>query len=53
MITVSTLSQSRVTNKISIIMTELEDYRHEYLLLCMRNFYNDHKFAILNDWSEQ
>ena len=34
-------------------MTELEDYRHEYLRLWMSGFFNDHKFTILNEWSQQ
>ena len=34
-------------------MTELEDYRHEYLRSWMSGFFNDHKFTILNEWSQQ
>ena len=32
----------------SIILTELEDYRHEYLRLWMSDAFNDYKFTILN-----
>ena len=34
-------------------MTELEDYRHEYLWLWMSGFFNDDKFTILNKRSQQ
>ena len=34
-------------------MTELEDYRHDYLRLWKSGFFNDHKFTILNEWSQQ
>ena len=38
--------QSGVTNILkSIILTELEDYRHEYLRLWMRDAFNDYKFT--------
>ena len=37
----------------SIIMTELEDYRHEYLRLLMSEVFNDNKFTILNVPSKQ
>ena len=37
----------------SIILTELEDYRHEYLRLWMSDAFNDQKFTILNKWSQQ
>ena len=33
-------------------MTELEDYRHEYLRLWMSCFFNDHKLTISNRWSQ-
>ena len=34
-------------------MTELEDYTHEYLRWWMSGVFNDHKFTILNEWSQQ
>ena len=34
-------------------MTELEDYRHEYLRWWMSGVFNNHKFTILNEWSPQ
>ena len=37
----------------SIILTELEDYRHEYRRLWMSDVFNDNKFTILNVWSKQ
>ena len=42
-------------NKIqnSIILTELEAYRHEYLPLCVSCVFNDNKFTILNEWIKQ
>ena len=36
-----------------IILTELEDYRHEYLRWWMSGVLNDHKFTVLNEWSQQ
>ena len=33
----------------SIIFTELEDCRHEYLLLWMIDVFNDNGFTILNE----
>ena len=35
----------------SIILTELEDYKHEYLRLWMSDAFNDQKFTILKEWS--
>ena len=37
----------------SITFTELEDYTHKYLRLCVSGVFNDNKFAILNKWSQQ
>ena len=37
----------------SLIMTELDDYRDDYLRLWMSNVFNDNKFTILNVWSKQ
>ena len=37
----------------SIILTEIDDYRHEYLRLWMRGSFNDEKFTSLNMWSQQ
>ena len=34
-------------------MTELKDYSHEYLRLWMSGFFNEYKFTILNEWSQQ
>ena len=34
----------------SITFTELEDCRHEYLLLWMTDVFNDIRFTILNEW---
>ena len=36
-----------------IILTELEDYRHEYPRLWLSGVLNDHKFTVLNEWSQQ
>ena len=33
----------------SMTFTELEDYRHEYLRLCVSGVFNDNKFTILNE----
>ena len=35
------------------ILSELKDYMHEYIQLWMSRFFNDHKFTILNRWSQQ
>ena len=46
--------QNGFTNNLkSIILTELEDYRQKYLRLCVSSVFNDHKFTILNEWSQQ
>ena len=37
----------------SIILIELEDYRSKYLWLWLSGVFNDHKFTILNEWSQQ
>ena len=37
----------------SILLTELEDYRHEYLRLWMSDAFNDQTFTLLNKWSQQ
>ena len=37
----------------SIILIELEDYRSKYLRLWLSVVFNDHKFTILNEWSQQ
>ena len=37
----------------SIILTELADYRHEYLRLWMSDVFNDQEFTILNEWSQR
>ena len=34
-------------------MTELDDYRDDYLLLWMSGAFNDQRFRILNKWSQQ
>ena len=45
--------KSVVTDNLkSILLTELEDYRDEYLRLFVSGVYNGHKFTILNEWSQ-
>ena len=35
------------------ILSELKDYMHEYIRWWMSGVFNDHKFTILNEWSQQ
>ena len=46
--------QTGFTNNLkSIILPALEDYRHQYLGLWMSGVFNNDKFTILNEWSQQ
>ena len=47
------LRKESIITQDSIILTELEDYRHEYLRLWMSDAFNDQKFTILNEWSQR
>ena len=44
--------ESIITQK-CIILTEIEDYRHEYLRLWMSGFLQWPQVTILNEWSQQ
>ena len=35
------------------ILSELKDCMHEYIRWWISGFFNDHKFTILNEWSQQ
>ena len=44
------VKEESIITQNSITFTELEDCRHEYLLLWMIDVFNDNRFTILNVW---
>ena len=47
------VKEESIITQNSITFTELEDCRHEYLLLWMIDVFNDNRFTILNVWIKQ